>query len=124
MTAPLTYVINGYTDLATSLLDQWSEHMSTVSEHLEDPDYDADRAAIDLADCVTLAAETGLLLANEALDAIATLGMRRANLVDSDPFEAPPGASLALAGPLDRGLEPKLTARVEPLPPGSAGDLA
>jgi len=95
-------VVQGYATLASSLLERWSTHASEVASRVEAPDYDADSAAADLAACASLATESGLRLAAEAFDALATLGCFQGdrNIVTSQPFEAPAGAMLKLAGPL------------------------
>src|SRR5439155_12409379 len=83
-----------------------SDRASTVASKLDDGSYDADSAVADLAACATLATESGLLLASEALDALAVLtGRQYAPLiVDSDPFSSPlKGATLEVDGPLVDG---------------------
>jgi hypothetical protein len=100
---PLAYVVQEYSGLASSLLARWSEHASKVATKLDDGSYDADGAAADLAACTMLAADTGFLLAAEALDAVAILTSRlgKPYIVDSEPFSTTlPGAKLELTGPL------------------------
>jgi hypothetical protein len=102
--SPLSDVVRNYVDLASSLLERWSDHASKVAARLDSRDYDTKRAAEDLGTCASLATETGFLLASEAFEAAAILagcGYDR-NIVDSQTFEAPAGATLSLAGPLTR----------------------
>jgi len=94
--------VQGYTTLASSLLERWSAHASAVAANVEAPDYDAERAAADLAACASLATESWLLLAAKMLDPCGVLGGGEGdpNIVNSQPFKAPAGATLKLAGPL------------------------
>jgi hypothetical protein len=103
--SPANDVVRSYFTLASSLLDRWSAHASKVATKLDAGDYDADSAAADLAACASLATEGGFLLASETLDAVAVLAGRGydRNVVLSQPFQAPPGARLKLAGPLVKG---------------------
>jgi hypothetical protein len=108
MASPLAEVVQGYSELASFLVKRWTEHASNVAERLDKGAYDADSAAADLAKCVSLTAETGFLLASEALDAAAILsgGQRQPHLVDSVAFSSPlPGAALALEGQLANSLD-------------------
>jgi hypothetical protein len=95
-------VVQSYATLTSSLLERWSAHASEVASRVDAPDYDAESAAADLAACASLATESGFRLAAEALEAIATLtGCEDdQNIVTSQPFNAPAGATLKLAGPL------------------------
>jgi hypothetical protein len=99
-------VVQGYTTLASSLLERWSTHASAVAANVEAPDYDAESAAADLAACMSLATESGLLLAAKMLDPFGFLGESASepNIVNSQPFKAPAGATLKLAGPLVESL--------------------
>jgi hypothetical protein len=94
--------VRSYAKLTSSLLERWSAHASQVAANVEAPGYDADSAAADLAACASLATESGFLLAAQALEAVATLGgfQDGQNIVESQPFTAPNGAALTLAGPL------------------------
>jgi hypothetical protein len=97
--------VRSYTKLTCSLLERWSAHASKVAANIEAPDYDADSAVADLVACASLATEGGFLLAAQALETVATLGgfEGEQNLVKSQPFTAPAGATLKLAGPLSKG---------------------
>ena len=97
--------VRSYAKLTSSLLERWSAHASQVASNVEAPDYDVDSAAGDLAACASLATEGGFLLAAQALEAVATLGgfQGEQTIVESQPFTAPAGASLKLAGPLVKG---------------------
>lgn len=106
MKSAFSEVVEDYTELATLLIDRWSDHASKVASKLDQRSYNADSAVADVAACVTLATESGFLLASEALDAIAILTGREYQpvIVDSDPFSSPvPGAKLRLAGALVDG---------------------
>jgi hypothetical protein len=106
MSAPLAQVMHGYARLASELIDRWDAHASTVAARLDAGTYDADAAVADVAKCASLAAESGFLLASEALDAVAILtgGQLRSHIVVSDPFSTTvPGAGLSIAGPLTSG---------------------
>src|SRR6266498_6075528 len=108
-------VVHGYTTLAEDLVERWSEHASTVATKLDAGTYDADSAVADLAACATLATESGLLLASEALDALAVATGRQYApvIVDSDPFWSPlKGATLTLNGPLVDGFGVRLPVNV------------
>lgn len=108
MTSPLAEVVQGYSELASFLLNRWTEHASNVAARLDDGSYDADSAAADVAKSVSLTVESGFLLASEALDAAAILsgGQGRPHLVDSVAFSSPlPGAALTLEGPLVNTLD-------------------
>src|SRR5271167_5026174 len=99
-------VMNSYTALASSLVQRWSAHTSAVAANVEADDYDADKVAADLAACASLATESVLLLAARALDpfGVLSVGAGEPNIVESQPFEAPAGSALKLAGPLLDGL--------------------
>lgn len=102
----LTDVVEGYTDLASLLLERWSAHASKVADKLDAGTYDVDGVVADLTTTAALSAESGFLLASEALDAIAILTgrQRQPHIVDSVPFHTnSPGATLALADPLANG---------------------
>jgi hypothetical protein len=105
--SPLATAVRDYSALASSLLEHWSEHASSVASKLDEGTYDADTAAADLAVTATLAAESGLRLAFGALDALATLTGRQCepHVVRSDAFDTKlSGATLELVGPLVNGL--------------------
>jgi hypothetical protein len=117
---PLAYVVQEYAELTSSLLVRWSDHASKVATKLDAGSYDADDAAADLAACAMLAADSGFLLASEALDAVAVLTGRQGkqHMVVSRPFSTSlAGATLELAGPLVNGFGEKLPADVIVLQP-------
>jgi hypothetical protein len=101
---PLGEVVDGCNKLGTWLVTEWSEQASEVAAKLDDGTYDADSAAADLAKTATLAAESWFLLASEALAAVALLSRQERYIVE-DTFDAPAGARLELAGPLEAGFE-------------------
>lgn len=108
MASPLAEVVQGYSELASFLLQRWTEHASKVAARLDDGSYDADSAAADLAKSMSLTVESGFLLASEALDAAAILSgdQRQPHLVDSVGFTSPlPGAALSLEGALVNTLD-------------------
>jgi hypothetical protein len=116
---PLTNVTRGYSELGTWLLQRWSAHASQVATKLDAGKYDADSAAADLAKTASLAAESWLVIAAEALDAAATLaaGPSGPYIVESEPFHTKlPGSSLRVAGPLANGFASDALAIVEPEP--------
>lgn len=120
----MTEVVKGYTTLASSLLERWSTHASAVASKVDAGTYDAASAAADLGTWAALATESGVLLASEALDAAAILaGVEgEPNLVSSQPFYAPAGAALKLAGPLSTGDgEDELPAGVVTIQPAQLG---
>jgi hypothetical protein len=102
METPLGDVVDGCNKLGTWLVTEWSEQASEVAEKLDAGTYDADAAVADLASTATLAAESWFLLASEALAAVALLS-RQERYVVEDTFDAPAGARLELAGPLEAG---------------------
>jgi hypothetical protein len=102
MQSPLAAFVQDCTKIASSLLDDWSDHASKVASKLDEGTYDADSATADLAVTATLATESGLRLAFGWLDALAVLtgGPRGPH----QPFPATlPGATLAPAGPFENG---------------------
>ena len=119
---PLAYVVQEYSELASSLLERWSDHASKVATKLDAGSYDADEAAADLAACARLAADSGFLLASEALDAVAVLTGRQGepHLVESVTFSTTlPGAELELTGQLVNGFGLTLPVHVVELRPPS-----
>jgi hypothetical protein len=106
MESPLAQVLHGYAALASELIDRWQQQASKTAERLDAGTYDADAAVADLARCASLAAESGVLLASEAIDAVAILAAGRPgpHIVHAGPFfTSVPGAKLELAGPLTSG---------------------
>lgn len=100
--AVLGEVVDGCTKLGTWVLTEWSYQASEMAKELDARTYGADNAFSDLASAAVLAAETGFLLASEALAAVAILS-RQERYIVARTFEAPAGARLELAGPLVSG---------------------
>lgn len=98
-------VVQGYATLASSLLERWSAYTAEVAARVDATGYDTEDAVADLAAWASLAAESGFLLAAEGFDAVAGFTSWQAgqNVVTSQPFQAPAGAALKLAGPLVKG---------------------
>jgi hypothetical protein len=107
MASPFADVMKGYIKLASWLVDRWSGHASSIASKLDDGTYDAKSAGADLGQCAALATESGILIASEALDALAICTGRQyqRHIVESPyPFTSPMnGATLTLAGPLTVG---------------------
>ena len=105
MASPLADITEGYAALGSYLLNRWGDHGSKVAEKIDAGDYDADSAVADLTKCAMLVAESGVLLWNEALEAVTGLASPSGPYeVVSDPFESPlPGAALRPAGPFVNG---------------------
>ncbi|HEX2414746.1 MAG TPA: hypothetical protein VHJ37_05990 [Thermoleophilaceae bacterium] len=129
MPGPLAEIAEGYTTLASFLLDRWSTHASSVASRLDAGPYDAESAVVDFATTASLATESGFLLASEALDALAICAGRqkKPHVVESRRFSTTlPGATLAPAGPLINGhgsdMLPASAVHVNPpkLAPGEA----
>jgi hypothetical protein len=104
---PVRDLVQGYTKLASSLLERWSKLASNAASKIDAGSYDATSAAEDLTAGATLAAEGGLLWAAEACEAVgAPVGWRvKRNIVTSQKFRAPAGSTLELEGPLSKGPE-------------------
>lgn len=120
MASPLTDVVQDCAELASSLLERWTEHASMVATKLDAGAYDADDAVADIAATASLATESWVLLAAEALDAAAGLAGRRPkrNLVHSTSFSTSlAGATLALDAPLVSGFGARLPVGVVSLVP-------
>jgi hypothetical protein len=99
-------VVQGYTSLASSLLERWNALAAKSASKVDTGTYDATSAAEDLSASVSLAAEGAGLWAAQMFDAAATLaGVEpQANKVESDTFKTSlAGAALELTGPLLKG---------------------
>jgi hypothetical protein len=101
-------VVQGYTRLASSLLERWSELASKTASRVDAGAYDAASATEDVIEGSWLATEGAGLWAAQTFSAYATLaGYEPApNLQTSQPFTAPKGAKLDLLGSLVRGPGP------------------
>jgi hypothetical protein len=113
-------VVQGYADLASSMVDRWSALASRAASELDAGTYDAGSWAEDVTEGATLAAEASLCWTAETIDAFAAFagGEVRPNIVTSPKFRAPAGARLELEGMLQKGPElptlPAEAVRIEP----------
>jgi hypothetical protein len=99
-------VVNGYSALASSLLDRWSDHAEKLATKIDGGELDAPAMASEMVSCATLATRSGLELFEEAIDAAAILaGGVGAEAAVSQPFHAPAGAALTITEPLELGAE-------------------
>lgn len=98
-------VVQGYTTLASSLLERWSTIASRAASKMDAGTYDAASAAEDAAAGATLAAEAGWRWTEWMYEAAAKLSGYEggSSIAKSQPFKAPAGAGLELAGPLVKG---------------------
>lgn len=98
-------VVQGYSALASSLLERWGELASGTAAKLQDGGYDMTSMAEDMTAGASLATEGGLLWMAQTLEALTALyGLQAGpNVVTSQTFHAPAGATLTLAGPLVKG---------------------
>jgi hypothetical protein len=105
MSSPASDVVEGYTTLASSMLERWSALASRTASKVDAGAYDASSAAEDAAAGATLAAEGAELWAAWVCEAFAKLaGVEgEPNIAKSQPFHAPAGAALELAEPLVKG---------------------
>jgi hypothetical protein len=120
MGSPLNDVVKDYAELASTLLERWTEHASKVASKLDDGTYDADGAVADLVTTASLATESGFMLAAQVLDAAALLSgsQHKRHVVATTPFASSlAGATLALAGPLVSGHGAQLPVHVITLEP-------
>jgi hypothetical protein len=108
-------VVKGYADAASSLLERWSRHHSTVDgPGVDDPARDHRARASN-------AKETGFLAALQMLDSVAVLTGRQYEpyIIDSETFSTSlTAATLVVTGPLTNGHAsdelPVESVRVEP----------
>lgn len=98
-------IVEGYTTLASSLLERWSKLASKAATKANAGTYDAASAAEDLCAGATLATEGAAQWAAQCCKtlAIVTGQWGGAEKVESPQFSASPGAALTLAGPLVAG---------------------
>jgi hypothetical protein len=98
--SPLAEVVDGYAKLASTLVDRWTAHVALVASRINDGNYDANSAAVDLAATAKLTGETGFLFASKTLDAVALLAPRGPEDAESGTFTSPiPGAALSVTDP-------------------------
>ncbi len=98
-------IVKGYTTLASSLLERWSELASKAAAKVDAGTYNAASATEDLFAGTTLATEAAWQWAEQCYGTAGTFTARQdsAEKVESGQFSAPAGASLTLAGPLVKG---------------------
>jgi hypothetical protein len=108
-------IVQGYATLASSLLERWSSLASSAADKLDAGEYDFATAAEDLSAGASLATEGAAQWAAQTLKAAtACTGFGAGScVVKSEPFRAPAGATLRLAGPLTKG------PRLDELPVGA-----
>jgi len=98
-------ILEGYTNLASSLLERWSELASKAAARADAGTYDAASAAEDFLAGTVLASEAAWQWAEQCYRTIAIVTGQgnQADMVVSQQFSAPAGAALELAGPLVKG---------------------
>jgi hypothetical protein len=98
-------IVEGYSTLASSLMERWSELASRSASKADAGTYDAASAAEDLFAGTTLATEAAWEWATQCYRTVAAVACQgeSAETVESQHFSAPAGASLTLAGPLVKG---------------------
>jgi hypothetical protein len=96
-------IVQGYATLASSLLERWNGLAADASRKFDAGEYDCESAANDLATSASLATEGIALWAEEMLKAASAFAGPGPSIVTSEPFRAPAGATLELAGPLTKG---------------------
>jgi hypothetical protein len=98
-------VVQGYTTLVSSLFERWSTLASRAASKVDAGAYDATSAAEDAVAGTALAAEAAGLWTAWMYEVFAKLaGLEGgANIAESQPFHAPPGAKLELAEALVKG---------------------
>lgn len=100
MSTPLGDVAAEFAELASSLVDRWSDRVATIATNIDDGHYTADEATGDLAATTSLAVETGLRLVSGALDAIAILAPQQPVDASTPVLESPlAGAALSIDDP-------------------------
>jgi hypothetical protein len=100
MTTPLGDAAAELADLASSLVDRWNDRLTTIATNIDDGTYTADDAAGDFAATLSLAVETGLVLASGTFDAIALLTRQAPPTAATPRLERPlPGATLSIEAP-------------------------
>ena len=103
MDSRLQQVVNGYAQLGSYLVQQWSAQATTVATRLDGGSYTADLLVQDVVAGARLAGWSAFLMGSEALDATAIITGRQADphIVDSEPFAVPfPGATFTATEPL------------------------
>ncbi len=119
MGSPMNEVVQGYTKLASSLLEQWGEHASKFAAKVDGGEMDGPAMAAELVSCTTLATRSGLELVDEAMEAAAILTgtLAAEKSAASQTFRAPSGSTLQIRGELELGADlgfiPKSAAAIE-----------
>jgi hypothetical protein len=127
MSSPMGDVVQGYTNLATSLLEQWGDHAAKLASKVDGGELDGPAMAAELVSCATLATRSGLEMVEEAIGAAAVLSgtLAAKKIVTSQTFHAPAGASLKLDEDLEIGagigFVPKQAVTIDP-PQLAAGE--
>jgi hypothetical protein len=106
MASPASQVVDGYAQLASELVERWSDHASTIAAKVKTGHYGIDDAVGDLATTTFIAGQSCFFVAAETLDAIAILSgtQREPPYVESRVYTSPlPGATLALTRALTSG---------------------
>jgi hypothetical protein len=98
-------IVEGYTNLASSLIERWSELASRSASKADAGTYNAASAAEDLFAGTTLATEAALEWATRCYRTVAAIAGQGESTekVQSQQFSASAGAALTLAGPLAKG---------------------
>ena len=107
MGSPLGDVVQGYTKLASSLLEQWGDHASKFAAKVDGGEMDGPAMAAELVSCTTLATRSGLEMVEEAMEATAILTgtLAAEKSAASQTFRAPAGSTLRIRDELELGAE-------------------
>jgi hypothetical protein len=105
MEARFSDVLQSYGAVASSLLDRWSALANRSVSRLDAGSFDAGSAVEDTVAGAALATEAAWLWTGWWWESLANLcGLEgQPNIAESQPFHAPEGARLELAGPLVKG---------------------
>ena len=105
MEARFSDVLQSYNALTSSLLDQWSTLASRSVSRLDPGVFTPSGAVQETVACATLATEAAWSWTAWWWESVANLcGLECGpNIAESQPFHAPKGATLELAGPLVKG---------------------
>jgi|SRR4051794_18675371 hypothetical protein len=100
MSTPLGDVAAEFAQLASSLVDRWTERLATIATNVDDGSYTADDAAGDLAATTSLAVQSGLQLVSGVIDAIAIVAPHKSVDASTPLLESPlAGAALSIEAP-------------------------
>jgi hypothetical protein len=105
MSSPMSDVVRGYTELAASLVEQWSDQAAKLAAKVDAGELDGPAMAEEFVSYATLATRSGLEMVEEAVGAAAILSGTLAadKVATSRPFHAPAGATLKLRDRLELG---------------------